>query len=565
MLTLCMVLTLLPAGGMTVKAATTEVYVGGVNVVDNDPKKTTFWVNDSGSITNNGADENNYNVKYDPSTETLYLKEAIIDSTYSDTRDYVYGIYCNGGMQNIVLEGDNTIAPSGSTDGFGYGIYVANRNLTISGVGKLIVSGVKSNKYNSFGICMGENSSSLTIINCIIEATGGAAEKNSIGVYLYSNGRLTISSGGKLTATGNSGQGSYGVSCGNVNINGGSLTAIGGTATTSIGSYGVSASNSLEISGGTLIAQSGTAATSQALNKAPTKPSSNLKVFVGSDASNSNSFPFDDLNNETVKAYKYIKIRPETFTITLDYNDGSSTKTTQSTNENDMLTNLPTPSRSGYDFIGWFTRPSNGEKVDESFTFDADTTIYAQWSEQSGGGSEGGGSEGGGSEGGGSEGGGSEGGDPGSNPGTDPTPSPSSSNSDDSRDSSTSYTTGVVASGSINGSIDVFVLTPSATGSANEVVDSETYNQLRQSVESGYTPIAAFEVKASHSGKLTLSFPIGEQYNGMQFVVKHKTSSGTIETYTGVVENGKVVITVSSLSPFMVAVKGANKNPNTGR
>lgn len=511
MLTLCMVLTLLPAGGMTVKAATlpSEVYVGGVNVVDNDPTKTTFWVNDSGSITNNGADENNYNVKYDPSTETLYLKEAIIDSTYRDTRDYVYGIYCNEGMQNIVLEGDNTIAPSGSTDGFGYGIYVAKGNLTISGVGKLIVSGVKSNNFSSFGICMGETSRSLTIINCIIEATGGAAFNYSVGVNVETNGSLTISLGGKLTATGNSGHGSYGVYCGNVNINGGSLTAIGGTATTSIGSYGVSASNSLEISGGTLTAQGGAGAPSQALNKAPTKPSSNLKVFVGSDASNSNSFPFDDLNNETVKAYKYIKIRPETFTITLDYNDGSSTKTTQSTNENDMLTNLPTPSRSGYDFIGWFTQPEGGEEVDENYEFFNDTTIYAQWSEQSGG---------------------SEGGDPGSNPGTDPTPSPSSSNSDDSRDSSTSYTTGVVASGSINGSIDVFVLTPSATGSANEVVDSETYNQLRQSVESGYTPIAAFEVKASHSGKLTLSFPVGEQYNGMQFVVKHKTSSGTIET-----------------------------------
>ena len=109
MLTLCMVLTLLPAGGMTVKAATLpgEVYVGGVNVVDNDPTKTTFWVNDSGSITNNGADENNYNVKYDPSSATLYLKEAIINNTYtkkSDTLDYVYGIYCNGGDLNIVIE-----------------------------------------------------------------------------------------------------------------------------------------------------------------------------------------------------------------------------------------------------------------------------------------------------------------------------------------------------------------------------------------------------------------------------------------------------------------------------
>ena len=131
---------------------------------------------------------------------------------------------------------------------------------------------------------------------------------------------------------------------------------------------------------------------------------------------------------------------------------------------------------------------------------------------------------------------------------------------------SKSYTTGVVASGNLYSSIDVFVLSPRRTGKANEVVDSITYYQLHESLESGFTPIIAYEVRASsYSGKLTLSFPVGQQYDGMEFEVKHKTTDGTINTYTGVVENGKVVIVVDRLSPFMIGIKGIGKNPYTGR
>lgn len=140
-----------------------------------------------------------------------------------------------------------------------------------------------------------------------------------------------------------------------------------------------------------------------------------------------------------------------------------------------------------------------------------------------------------------------------------------SSGSDSSNESSTSYTTGVVVTGNLDSTIDVFVLSPSSTGKANEVVDSTTYNQLRRSLESGYTPVAAYEIRASrYSGKLTLSFPVGTQYNGKEFLVKHKTSMGTIESFTGVVTDGNVVIIVSNLSPFMIAIKNGVEIPETG-
>ena len=40
---------------------------------------------------------------------------------------------------------------------------------------------------------------------------------------------------------------------------------------------------------------------------------------------------------------------------------------------------LPVPTKEGYTFNGWFTAATDGDKVTENTTFDADTTIYAQW------------------------------------------------------------------------------------------------------------------------------------------------------------------------------------------
>lgn len=66
-------------------------------------------------------------------------------------------------------------------------------------------------------------------------------------------------------------------------------------------------------------------------------------------------------------------------TINFDAN-GGSVQPTSATTVNYKLASLPTPTRSGYVFDGWFTQKTDGEEVTTDTVFIADTTIYAHWS-----------------------------------------------------------------------------------------------------------------------------------------------------------------------------------------
>ena len=424
--------------------------------------------------------------------------------------------------------------PTGDTNG----IYVSH-DLSISGTGELEIL-VGSAKNNSYAIAAGK---SVNIFSGNIWATAGDANNGSYG--LFAETVLNISGGSIWATAGNANYYSYAIAADEynhataLNIYGGSIVATAGES--DYCSYGVSV-QSFTIHDGSIWATAGKGNSGKFTYSSGVSVDS-INIFGGSIVT-TGAEAFDTSRGVSTRAfvmsggsivatagnanyYSYGVGAGETIEIS----GGSFIAKSGRAVDSQALSNVPSITGEGAKVkVGesdsscrdWSGLPS--ELTDSQY-------VNIQFESTP--------------------------------PSPPPVPSPSSSG-DSSRDSSTSYTTGVVASGSINGSIDVFVLTPSATGTANEVVDSTTYNQLRQSVESGYTPVAAFEVQASHSGKLTLSFPVGEQYNGMQFVVKHKTSKG-IETYTGTVQNGKVVITVDSLSPFMIAVKGANKNPNTGR
>ena len=91
-----------------------------------------------------------------------------------------------------------------------------------------------------------------------------------------------------------------------------------------------------------------------------------------------------------------------TFTITFDPNGGTlSGGSTAQTGENGKLASLPTPSRSGYTFDGWFTAAEGGNAVSTDKVYTENTTLYAHWTEKSSTGGGGGGSSGGSSGGGG--------------------------------------------------------------------------------------------------------------------------------------------------------------------
>ena len=59
----------------------------------------------------------------------------------------------------------------------------------------------------------------------------------------------------------------------------------------------------------------------------------------------------------------------------------------------------------------------------------------------------------------------------------------------------------------------------------------------------------------SYKGKLKLTFNVGEEYNGKNYNVVHmKSENYDFEEFTGIVENGKIEITVDSLSPFGISI-----------
>ena len=85
------------------------------------------------------------------------------------------------------------------------------------------------------------------------------------------------------------------------------------------------------------------------------------------------------------------------FTVTFDANGGSVSPETMETDENGKLSELPTPTRDGCTFDGWYDAKDGGSKVPADKIYTESTTIYAHWTKNSsGGGTSGGGSSGGG-------------------------------------------------------------------------------------------------------------------------------------------------------------------------
>lgn len=72
-------------------------------------------------------------------------------------------------------------------------------------------------------------------------------------------------------------------------------------------------------------------------------------------------------------------------TITFNANGGAITTASMTTGTNGKLANLPTPTRDGYTFKGWFNKASSGEQITADTIFTSDATVYAQWTTNSSG------------------------------------------------------------------------------------------------------------------------------------------------------------------------------------
>ena len=72
------------------------------------------------------------------------------------------------------------------------------------------------------------------------------------------------------------------------------------------------------------------------------------------------------------------------YTITFNYNDNATAPVVKQTDGDGKLatSNWPAPTRTGYQFAGWFTAVTGGTKIedaDKETPFNKDTTLYAHW------------------------------------------------------------------------------------------------------------------------------------------------------------------------------------------
>lgn len=85
-------------------------------------------------------------------------------------------------------------------------------------------------------------------------------------------------------------------------------------------------------------------------------------------------------STETIKGKIYETVfLSETYTVTFDENDGTSSETTRKVKQNTAIGTLPEATRDGYAFDGWFTSAEGGEEIDSSTIVTADSTYYAHW------------------------------------------------------------------------------------------------------------------------------------------------------------------------------------------
>ena len=243
---LCMALALclglLPVTALA-EDAPANLYVG--NIVCGS--ETSCWTTDSetGELTKYEDDGNNWNVKYDPSTATLTLKNATIKTTATYTYSqgaviYAHSVVGSAVSLTINLEGTNTIV----CDSALYGIYVnaemsnescgTDASLTITGNGSLDVSGSTHGIY----VKSGTGDASLNINDAsVVAKTTYYTSSGYAGVYVQSS--MNATSSPQLS----------------LKVNGGSLTASGGDGISfNVGSSGdIGATTSLTISDNAIV------------------------------------------------------------------------------------------------------------------------------------------------------------------------------------------------------------------------------------------------------------------------------------------------------------------------
>ena len=321
-------------------AATYNIWVGGHQVTD-DNKNDVLGTSDGDGAT----------VTYDSDTNTITLNGATINSGRTVITS-VYGIYVPGNL-NLKLVGTNSIDLSsilGTTVGISTS-HLGNSKLIISGESNGVLTITADNQFGIESENLIINSGTITTIKSLI--------RGHVSMVI---------SGGTVISTG----GAYG-------ITGESLTVSGGTVTAS------GSSMALHLSEGSpnLIGMQVTASNNE-------------------DGTNATVIDKDTLTDANISTYKYLKFEPTPpapnpveHTVIFNANGGTVGESSRTVDHDNAIGTLPTPTRSGYRFDGWFTDANGGTQISAEEIITEYKFFFAHWTYTGSGGS--GSSSGGGS------------------------------------------------------------------------------------------------------------------------------------------------------------------------
>ena len=103
-------------------------------------------------------------------------------------------------------------------------------------------------------------------------------------------------------------------------------------------------------------------------------------------STNSSSVPKSDSNNiiNLCPVWSAQEETPKTYTVTFNGQGGTFTPASVTVTNGHAYGALPTPTRNGYKFDGWFTAASGGTQVTAATTVNltADQTLYAHWTQE---------------------------------------------------------------------------------------------------------------------------------------------------------------------------------------
>lgn len=135
-------------------------------------------------------------------------------------------------------------------------------------------------------------------------------------------------------------------------------------------------------------AQTGTGVGSHTFTLSSTKPKRTGYAFLGwSTSSSATSASYAAGGTITVSANTtlYAVWKPNTYTVTFNANGGAVSPASKSVTYASTYGTLPTPTRAGYRFDGWFTAASGGTQITAgtAVTVLSNQTLYAHWTVQS--------------------------------------------------------------------------------------------------------------------------------------------------------------------------------------